>query len=276
MLDGRLRLCPLRYAEGNGRGMEVGKFRPGCGRTQGTLLFGKTRRAWGSTWLALSPRWQVLGWVVSTPVPLQGGRVRSPPSWRWGGLEGVWSSSAAELGRQASPEDDGSPVKSPGRAAPKLSFLYAFENRVNRLLTSTSIKEARQEALGVFSKNESSIPWTSARTRKRSTGTEESHYLTSALKDRFWVRGRCQFVSSFDCSVLWAPKLISNLISKNKAHQDAIPLINKTLLFPDAFRSVTHQSRHQMLNVGRGDCTSRAGWERPSLQAPLWSWNSSR
>ena len=57
------------------------------------------------------------------------------------------SSSAAELGRQASPEDDGSPVKSPGRAAPKLGFLYASENRVNRLLTSTSIKEARQEAL---------------------------------------------------------------------------------------------------------------------------------
>lgn len=73
--------------------------------------------------------------------------------------------------RAGKAEDDGSPVKSPGRAAPKLGFLYAFENRVNRLLTSTSIKDARQEALRVFSKNESSIPWTSARTRKRSTGT---------------------------------------------------------------------------------------------------------
>lgn len=124
----------------------------------------------------------------------------------------------------------------------------------------------------MFSKNVSSIPQTSTRLWKRFAGTYKSHHLTTALEDRFWVDGkRCQFISRFDCSVRWAPKLGSNVISENKAHQDKIPLINKTWLFPpDASQStVTHQSRHQMLNVGRGDCTWKVGWERPSLEDPF-------
>lgn len=57
-------------------------------------------------------------------------------------------------GKAGSPENNGSPVKSPSSAPPKLGFLHAFEKtEESRLLPSTSIKKAKQGTLrSVFSK----------------------------------------------------------------------------------------------------------------------------
>lgn len=53
-----------------------------------------------------------------------------------------------ESGTQSSPRDDGSAGKSPNGAPSKWGFPCAFEKiENNRLLTPTSIRDARQEAL---------------------------------------------------------------------------------------------------------------------------------
>lgn len=55
---------------------------------------------------------------------------------------------SAESGEQVSPRDDGRAEKSLGGAPPKWGFPCAFEQIANnRLLTPTSIRDARQEAL---------------------------------------------------------------------------------------------------------------------------------
>ena len=126
MQDGGSGSAP-HYAEGVGRGTEAGESRLGGGHISNAALWEDPARLrpYVTGWL---PRGRYWGWVMPTSVPLQGGRVKSPLSWRWGGPEGrgaCW---------QASPGGGGSQGKCHQGT---LSCVF-----LRTVLISTSMKEA--------------------------------------------------------------------------------------------------------------------------------------
>lgn len=78
------------------------------GRIQ-TLLTWKTKQVWGSTLPAHAPRGRYKGWVMPTSsVLLSDGRVRSFPSWRWGGpVSGPGKPVCCRGGKAGSPRTTG-------------------------------------------------------------------------------------------------------------------------------------------------------------------------